>query len=147
MFTSHTIQEKGTDLTMYTWFCRDTWQISCLHGRARRPTMAYEASLISDKNRWWKIANNVSGKVGALRANGVFSARSLDTIFGASGKGVTVNIICKFYAKASTGESQPLKGTVPQRIVLELERASMLMWTSRCLSASRGRRRRRRIRL
>jgi hypothetical protein len=93
-------------------------------GKARRPTVTGENSLQPDPNRWWKIANSVVGKVGTInKTDSKFYATNLSTIFEATGKGVTVNLVAKFLIKASTDDKSPLKPTNPQRVVLEIERA------------------------
>lgn len=92
-------------------------------GKARRPTVTGENSLQPDSNRWWKIANNVTGKVGTInKKDNKFYATNLSTIFEATGKGVTLNLVAKFLIKASTDDKSPLKPTTPQRVVLEVER-------------------------
>lgn len=93
-------------------------------GKIRRPTVTGENSLQPDPNRWWKIANNVTGKVGTInKSDDKFHATNLSTIFEGTGKGVTVNLVAKFLIKSSTDDKSPLRPTNPQRVVLEVERA------------------------
>lgn len=95
-----------------------------VEGKTRRPTVTNEPSLMPDSNRWWKIANNITDKVGVLsKEDGLFRAKSLSTIFEGTNKGVTVNLIARFLAKASTDEREQLKPTTPQKVTLEIERA------------------------
>lgn len=92
-------------------------------GKARRPTVTGENSLQADPNRWWKIANNVTDKIGTISpVDKKFHAKSLSATFEGSGKGVTLSIVARFIIKASTEEKSSLKPTTTQRIVLEIER-------------------------
>ena len=96
-------------------------------GKAHRPTVTGENSLQPDMNRWWKIANDVSGKIGTIHsADNKFHPKSLSTIFESTNKGVTVNLIAKFLVKASTDDKSPLKPTSSQRVTLEIVRGYLM---------------------
>ena len=64
--------------------------------------MTNERNLLPDQNRWWKIVNNRDDKFGKISSSGAFETMSLHTLLTNShGKGVTVNVVGSFSAKAS----------------------------------------------
>jgi hypothetical protein len=52
--------------------------------------------------------------------------KSLGTILQSTGKGVTVNLVCRFLNKASTDDKAALRPTVPQKVVMEIDRAYIM---------------------
>jgi len=93
-------------------------------GKTRRPTVVNEKSLVPDEQRWWRIANNVEGKFGAInRETSLFHAKPLQTIFETTGRGVTVNVVVQFMAKANTEDKSNLKPTTSFTLAMEVVRA------------------------
>lgn len=93
-------------------------------GKSRRPTMVHEKSLQPDKNRWWKVANNVSESFGIInKETKKFHKKSLETIFDATNSGITATVVLSFLFKASTDSKEPLKPTTTGTVSVNLERA------------------------
>lgn len=92
-------------------------------GKSRRPTRVTEKSLVPDKQRWWKVANNVEELFGVVnKDNKKFYKKSLDTIFDQTKSGITATVSLKFLFKASTENREALKPTTAGTISIELER-------------------------
>ena len=79
-------------------FCADIFQSA---GKERRPTVVHENRVVPSKEYRWKIGNNLGDRVGAIREN-KFEKVLLDVLFSTSSKGVKVNLIARFVAKAHT---------------------------------------------
>jgi hypothetical protein len=119
----HSGPRYGTD---FVYVCLPGFMSSAFAeaGKTRRPTVVNEPSLAPETNRWWKIINGVDRKIGAIdKDSSRFSPKSLSTILESTGKGLTVNIVARFMAKASTEDRQSLRPSTPQRITLEIDRA------------------------
>jgi hypothetical protein len=95
-------------------------------GKSKRPTIVNEKSLVPDGKRWWKIANNLTDVVGIIGADGKFHAKSLASIFETSASGVTVNIVARFYCKASTTDKKNISASTPCTVALAIDRAYLV---------------------
>lgn len=93
-------------------------------GKSRRPTIVTEKSLQPDRNRWWKVANNVEDSFGVInKETKKFHKKSLEVIFDGTNSGITATVILTFLFKASTDSKEPLKPTTGGTISVNLERA------------------------
>lgn len=118
----HTGSKYGTD---YLYICLPKYvgDAFASAGKAVAPTRSTEVSLVPDNNRWWKILNNVTGKVGIVDpATKKFMPKSLDTIFTQSNAGMTLSMVLSFNCKASTGESSNITASTMRTISVELVR-------------------------
>lgn len=92
-------------------------------GKTRRPTRVTEKSLAPDNNRWWKVANNISESFGIISNDTKkFHKKSLETLFEATGSGITATVVLSFLFKASTEGKEPLKPTTMGTVSVVLER-------------------------
>jgi hypothetical protein len=81
-------------------------------GKKKCPTVTNERNLLLNQNRWWKIVNN---KFGKISSSGAFETISLHTLLTNShGKGVTVDFVGSFSAKASTEDRQNITSVTRQ---------------------------------
>lgn len=96
-------------------------------GKSRRPTIVTEKSLQPDRNRWWKVANNVEESFGIINKDTKkFHKKSLDVVFDATNSGITATVVLSFLFKASTDSKEPLKPTTGGTISVNLERAFLV---------------------
>lgn len=71
--------------------------------KGKRRTVVHEKSLQPDKNRWWKVANNVDKAFGVINATTrKFQKKNLEVIFEATNSGITASVILFFMFKANT---------------------------------------------
>ncbi|KAN0078913.1 hypothetical protein V8E54_005426 [Elaphomyces granulatus] len=103
-------------------------------GKKARPTIVNEKALQPDTARWWKTVNGLDGKFGRVSTSGVFEPISLEALVGElGGKGVIVNVVGGFFAKASTENKQSLTAVVPQTLQFEVEIPTRyILSTSNC---------------
>ncbi|KAN0075752.1 hypothetical protein V8E54_007022 [Elaphomyces granulatus] len=92
-------------------------------GKKTRPTIVNEKALQPDTVRWWKTVNGLEGKFGKVSTAGVFEPISLEALVGEmGGRGVIVNVVGRFYAKASTDNRQNIGSVTPQTLQFEVDR-------------------------
>ncbi|KAN0068894.1 hypothetical protein V8E54_013063 [Elaphomyces granulatus] len=92
-------------------------------GKKTRPTIVNEKALQPDATRWWKTVNGLDGKFGKVSTSGLFEPVSLEALVGdLGGRGVIVNVVGRFYAKASTDNKQSISSVTPQTLQFEVDR-------------------------
>jgi len=93
-------------------------------GKTVAPTRVTETSLAPDRERWWKIANNVENSFGVINnETKKFHVKNLETIFESTNSGITCSVVLRFYCKASTTETEPVKPTTVRTVSAEVVRA------------------------
>ena len=92
-------------------------------GKTIAPTRVTETSLIPDRQRWWKKANDVKQFFGVINHEiKKFHKKSLETIFDATQSGVSCSVTLKFNCKAFTTEMEPLRPTTARTVAVEVIR-------------------------